>query len=140
MPSLHVNDKYEIPEEELEWSFARSGGPGGQNVNKVNSKAILRWTPDPRRLPPSVWRRLQQLGKRYLTNDGTFVIQSQEYRDREQNRTACQHRLLALVRTAWTPPKHRIPTRPTQASRRRRLEEKKRLSRKKQSRRDRDFD
>ncbi len=140
MDELRVNSRYAIRPEELQWSFARSSGPGGQNVNKVNSKAVLRWTPSPGSIPPAVWSRIREQGKRYLTSDGSLVVQCQVHRDQEQNKAECIDRLITLLRAAFVPPKRRRPTRPTAASRRRRLEEKRRLSQKKRTRRNRNFD
>ncbi|RMF38422.1 MAG: aminoacyl-tRNA hydrolase [Planctomycetota bacterium] len=140
MNDLRVNSRYALRPEEIHWSFARSSGPGGQNVNKVNSKAVLRWTPTPGSIPPSVWARIREQGKRYLTADGSLVIQCQVHRDQEQNKAECLDRLIALLRTAFVPPKRRLATRPTGASRRRRLDEKRRHSQKKRIRRQRNFD
>ncbi|MFN3192730.1 MAG: alternative ribosome rescue aminoacyl-tRNA hydrolase ArfB [Aureliella sp.] len=136
---IYINERYRIQEEELEWSFARSSGPGGQNVNKVNSKATMRWRPIKERLPYGVWNRFAALAKRYLTSDGDIVIQSQEHRDRPQNVEACRNRLAALLRQAWTPPRKRIKTKPSRASQRRRLDDKKRHSQKKEGRRRKDW-
>ena len=135
MSNIYVNDRLTIDEEELQWSYARSSGPGGQNVNKVNSKATLRWKPVSGRIPRVVWQRFCALAKRYVTSQGEVVIQAQEHRDRAQNMDACRSRLATLLRQAYVVPKRRIKTKPSQASRRRRLDEKKRLSQKKQSRR-----
>lgn len=135
MPDLIVNDQLEIPKEQLEWTFARSGGPGGQNVNKVNSKATLRWIPaDPPPLPPAAWKRFCREAKRYVTGDGHIVIQSQEHRDQLQNIQSCQQKLRALILSALTPPKRRIATKPTKGSRQRRLDAKQRRSDTKKSR------
>ncbi|MEM7557840.1 MAG: alternative ribosome rescue aminoacyl-tRNA hydrolase ArfB [Planctomycetota bacterium] len=135
MSDIYVNDRLTIAEEELDWSYARSSGPGGQNVNKVNSKATLRWKPSTGRIPRVVWQRFCGLAKRYVTSQGEVVIQAQEHRDRAQNMEACRSRLAALLKQAYVVPKRRIKTKPSQASRRRRLDEKKRNSEKKQSRR-----
>jgi ribosome-associated protein len=135
MSSLRITEHLEIPNEQLEWSFARSSGPGGQNVNKVNSKATLRWTPtDPPLLLPAAWKRFCRSAKRYLTSDGQIVIQSQEHRDQPQNIESCQQKLRTLLLAALTPPKRRIATKPTKASRQRRLDNKQRRSDKKKSR------
>ncbi|MEM7477054.1 MAG: alternative ribosome rescue aminoacyl-tRNA hydrolase ArfB [Planctomycetota bacterium] len=139
MSGIYVNDKLTIPEEDLQWSFARSSGPGGQNVNKVNSKATLRWTPKENSIPTSVWTRFKVLGKRYLTSDGSVLIQSQEHRDQPQNIEACRKRLAQMLRAAFVVPKRRRKTKPSLASKRRRLDEKKRHSQKKQSRRQKDW-
>lgn len=135
MPDLIINDKLEVPKEQLEWSFARSSGPGGQNVNKVNSKATLRWIPaDPPPLAPAAWKRFCRSAKRYMTSDGHIVIQSQEHRDQPQNIESCQQKLRTLLSAALTPPKRRIATKPTKGSRQRRLDAKQQRSDKKKSR------
>ncbi|MEZ6136254.1 MAG: alternative ribosome rescue aminoacyl-tRNA hydrolase ArfB [Pirellulaceae bacterium] len=135
MPGLQINDQIEIPEDQLQWSFARSSGPGGQNVNKVNSKATLRWNRQVGTLSGAAWMRFKKLAKRYLTSTDEVVIQSQEQRDQAQNVEACREKLRTLVLAALKPPKRRIATKPTAGSRRRRLDEKRKQSEKKQSRR-----
>jgi ribosome-associated protein len=123
---LSINDHIQIPDEEFQWSYSRSGGPGGQNVNKVASKAELRWnvigTPN---LAPDVKARLRaQLGRR-ITADGELVLTSQRYRDQGRNREDCLDKLRTMILQAATPPRPRKKTRPTRASHRRRLEAKK---------------
>lgn len=139
MPGIYVNDRLTIPEEELAWSFSRSSGPGGQNVNKVNSKATLRWKPSAGIVPRGAWNRFKVLAKRYVTAEGEVVIQSQEHRDQPQNVDACRRRLAALIRQALVVPKRRIKTKPSLSSQRRRLDDKKRNSQKKQSRQRKDW-
>jgi ribosome-associated protein len=139
MAGIKINSHLEIPEEQLEWSFARSSGPGGQNVNKVNSKATLRWTPSPDLLSVGAWKRFERNAKRYFTKEGDVVIQSQEHRDQLQNVQACRQKLEFLIKSSLTPPKRRVPTKPTKASRQRRLNEKRQVSDKKKSRGANDF-
>lgn len=139
MSGIYINERLTIPEEDLQWSFARSSGPGGQNVNKVNSKATMRWKPAEGCIPKSAWYRFRGLAKRYLTGDGEVVIQSQEHRDQPQNVEVCRKRLQALIRQSLVVPKRRIKTKPSRASQRRRLDDKKRHSDKKKSRGNRDF-
>jgi ribosome-associated protein len=134
MTGLPITDKLTIPEEQLQWSFARSSGPGGQNVNKVNSKATLRWLPVEGTLSMAAWNRFRRIAKRYLTSEGEVVIQSQEYRDQSQNIQACREKLRNMLLAAITPPKRRVATKPTKASRQRRLNNKQKLSDKKKSR------
>jgi ribosome-associated protein len=134
MTGLPITDKWTIPEEQLQWSFARSSGPGGQNVNKVNSKATLRWTPVHGTLSTAAWNRFLRVAGRYLTSEGEVVIQSQEYRDQPQNIQACRDKLRSMLVSAMTPPKRRVATKPTKASRQRRLDNKQKLSDKKKSR------
>jgi ribosome-associated protein len=134
MTGLPITDKWTIPEEQLQWSFARSSGPGGQNVNKVNSKATLRWTPLDGTLSTAAWNRFRRLASRYLTSEGEIVIQSQEHRDQLQNIQSCRDKLRNMLVAAITPPKRRVATKPTKASRQRRLDNKQKLSDKKKSR------
>jgi ribosome-associated protein len=126
---LVVNERVRIPEHELSWSFARAGGPGGQNVNKVESKAILRWdVPRSAALPDDVKQRLALQQKRFFTQDGGMIITSQRYRDQERNRGDCLDKLRALILQALTVPRKRRPTRPSRGSKLARLENKTRRS------------
>jgi ribosome-associated protein len=119
---LDINDRIRIPDEELSWSFVRSGGPGGQNVNKVASKAVLRWnlvaSPS---LPADVKARLQEQQRQRITNDGDLLVTSQRYRDQERNREDCEEKLRQMVLQALTPPKPRKKTKPTRGAKERRL-------------------
>jgi ribosome-associated protein len=135
MPALVIKEGLIIPEDQMSWTYVRSGGPGGQNVNKVSSKAVLRWQPPAEFLPPTAWARFLQSAKRYLTAEGEVVIASDEYRDQLRNAERSREKLRALLLTALVPPKRRIATRPTKGSKMRRLEDKRRSSEKKQSRR-----
>jgi ribosome-associated protein len=133
---LDINDRIRIPEEEFSWSFVRSGGPGGQNVNKVASKAVLRWnlTASPS-VPDDVKSRLRQRLPSRITNEGDLLITSQRYRDQERNRLDCLEKLREMVRAAAVPPKVRRKTKPTRGSRERRLADKRRRASIKSSRR-----
>jgi ribosome-associated protein len=135
MSALVIKEGLVIPEDQLRWSYARSSGPGGQNVNKVNSKATLRWQPPADFLPPAVWARFRKLADRYITAEGEVIITSDEYRDQLRNVHRSQDKLRVLLLTALVPPKRRIATKPTKSSRRRRLDDKRRESDKKQARR-----
>jgi ribosome-associated protein len=121
-----VTEQVQIPETELEWSFARSGGPGGQNVNKVASKAVLRWdvTSSPS-VPAEVKARFIAHNQGRMTTDGTFVVSSERTRSQLMNRQDCLDILTALLRTATKLPRRRKKTRPTRASKERRLQAKK---------------
>lgn len=124
-----------LPQDELHFTYARSSGKGGQNVNKVNSKAILKWNPSTSRaIPPPVKERfLARFGSR-LTGDGDIVIMSDEHRDQGRNVSECLSRLKDMLASVWRPPKVRRATKPTFGSRQRRLKAKKEHSEKKQNR------
>jgi ribosome-associated protein len=107
---------------EVEFSAVRAQGAGGQNVNKVSSAAHLRFDVRASSLPEDVKARLLALDDQRLSADGVFVIKAQEHRSLPMNRAAALARLQALVDAVAEPPKHRRPTRPTLASKRRRLE------------------
>ena len=112
-----------IPDEELEWKFIRSSGPGGQNVNKVASAAQLRFLlPQNTSLPVSARNRLRRLAGQKLIDDGSILFKSMSERSQEQNRRAALERLEAMIRASLVEPKIRKKTRPTYASRLRRLE------------------
>jgi ribosome-associated protein len=122
---LEINNHIRIPDEEFSWSFVRSGGPGGQNVNKVASKAVLRWNlANSPSLPEDVKLRLREQQRHRITNEGDFLISSQRYRDQERNRLDCLDKLRALVLQATVVPKVRKKKKPTRASRERRLKTK----------------
>jgi ribosome-associated protein len=133
---LFVSPRVKIPLSEIQFTFARSGGPGGQNVNKVNSKAVLRW---PVVSSPSLpWdvraRFMTQYGSR-LTLEGELIITSQKHRDQASNVNDCLEKLKQLLMSVATPPVPRRPTRPTLGSEIRRTETKRVNAIKKQQRR-----
>ena len=123
---LQLTPSLIIPDAELRLSFARSSGPGGQNVNKVSSKAILHFniTASPS-LPPDVRQRFIENFRSRLTTSGEVVIHSEEYRDQPRNIEACYDKLRAMITAVLRPPKKRRATRPTKGSKVRRLKEKK---------------
>lgn len=133
---LVINERIQIPDEEIEFTYARSGGPGGQNVNKVASKAQLRWKPGTSSivLPFGVLDRMKASFPSRFTVEGEIVIQSQNYRDQERNRQECLEKLAAMIRDNLQPPRLRKKTKPTYGSQLRRMEEKKRQSVRKQNR------
>ena len=118
-----------LDESEVRLDFVRSSGPGGQNVNKVATAAQLRF--DVRRspsLPDGVRERLIHLAGRRITEDGVLIITAQRFRTQERNRQDALDRLIELIRAAAVPPVPRRPTKPTAASKRQRLESKRRRS------------
>ena len=133
---LEISAHIRIPDEEFSWSFVRSGGPGGQNVNKVASKAVLRWnaaaSPS---IPDEIKARLQQQQHRRISGDGDLLITSQRYRDQERNRLDCLDKLAEMIRAAAVVPKTRRKTKPSRGARERRLSAKKHRSTLKSSRR-----
>jgi ribosome-associated protein len=125
MAKLAVTPTIEIDESELDFAFVRASGPGGQNVNKVETAAQLRF--DIRSsgsLDERVKWRLERLGGSRVTNDGVLVIFAQSFRSQDRNRQDAISRLFALITDAAERPKPRIKTRPTHASRKRRVEAK----------------
>jgi len=131
-----ISDTLTIPDDELIFTFARSGGPGGQNVNKVASKAVLRWNLEANTsLPADVKARLRALVANRLTVEGELVIQAQRFRDQGKNVEDCLMRLRELVLRALQPPRPRKKTKPTRGSQQRRLATKKHQSERKARRR-----
>jgi len=133
---LEVSPGLRVPRAEFTFTFARSSGAGGQNVNKVNSKAVLRWdlaaSPG---LPPGVRARfLARFGSR-VTREGELVLASEEHRDQARNVEACLRKLVEMLRAVEHPPRPRKKTRPSAGQKRRRLADKQHLKTKKALRR-----
>jgi ribosome-associated protein len=126
---IRITETISIDESEIEESFVRSSGPGGQNVNKLSTAVQLRF--DVRRspsLPNDVAIRLMQLAGRRVTKDGVLVLIAQNQRTQERNRAEALERLIELIREAAVKPVPRRATKPTKASKQKRIEGKKRRS------------
>jgi ribosome-associated protein len=134
-----ITPRIAIDEQELTEDFVHASGPGGQNVNKLSTAVQLRF--DVRRspnLPDDVRARLEKLAGRRLTRDGVLIITAQRFRTQERNRRDAEERLIQVLREAAVPPKSRRPTRPTLASKERRLAAKSHRSRVKVERKQQD--
>ncbi len=122
---IQVTPAISIDENELQFDYIRASGPGGQNVNKVSSAVQLRFdvlqSPS---LPAEVRARLARLAGKRLTSEGVLVIDARRFRTQEQNRQDAANRLVELIRQAAHKPKRRVATRPTAASKQKRLEAK----------------
>ncbi len=133
---LTVNAQIAIPLAEFHFSFSRSSGPGGQNVNKVNTKVTLRWDiSNSPSLPEAVRERFCSRFHRRITKSGEFVMHSQRFRDQGRNVADCLGKLRELLLQVAAPVKVRRKRRPSRASIERRLNDKRRLAAKKQRRR-----
>jgi ribosome-associated protein len=133
---LVVTPELIIPAAELELSYARSAGPGGQNVNKVSTKAVLRWraaaTPS---LPDDVRGRFVERHGNRINAAGELVLSADEHREQSRNVAACYERLRQMIMAVLLPPRRRVKTRPSRAAVQRRIESKQRRSETKQRRR-----
>lgn len=136
MSSVVINDRIQIPADELHWTSVRSQGPGGQNVNKVNSKVVLRWhVAATEAIPTAAKERLLHAPGVTITSEGWLILTSQRGRNRPDNLQDCLQKLRVLVLTAVKEPKTRRATRPTFGSQLRKRKDKDQLTRKKQLRR-----
>ena len=133
---LEVDGRIQIPDSEFTFAFSRSGGPGGQNVNKVCSKALLTWdaTRSPS-IPQDVRERFLMRYPRRMNKDGMLLITSQRYRDQSRNTQDCLNKLVELLLSVAVAPTKRRATGPSRGAKQRRLNDKHVRSDKKQSRR-----
>jgi ribosome-associated protein len=125
---LRISRDIVIDENDFDISFVRASGPGGQNVNKLSTAAQLRYDIGRAQLAPDVHERLVRIAGQRLTKDGVVVIHAQRFRTQERNRQDAIDRLTAMLREASVRPTPRRATKPTYASKQRRLEGKKRRS------------
>ena len=133
---IKITDSIYINESEVKESFIRSSGPGGQHVNKVATAVQLRFNAKySGNISAKVYKRLRAIAGSKLTEDGILIIVSREHRSQSQNRRVALDKLISLLQQAAKKPKHRTPTRPSQASVEKRLRNKRLQSEKKKSRR-----
>ena len=122
---LEINNRLKIPLREFDFQFSRSSGAGGQNVNKVNTKATLRWdVAKTGSLPEEVRRRFLDKFRRRITLEGELVMSSQRFRDQGRNGADCIEKLRVMIEEVAQRPKRRSATKPTRGSKERRLKEK----------------
>jgi len=129
---LEISARLRIPAREFSFSFARSSGPGGQNVNKVNSKAILHWNLDSSpSVPGDVRDRFRESFGNRMDQEGNVVIASDKFRDQQRNMDDCKEKLAQMLREVAVPPKKRKATKPTRGAKERRIKSKKETSERK---------
>jgi ribosome-associated protein len=133
--TLEVNSAIRIPLDEFEFTYARSSGPGGQNVNKVNSKAVLHWAvASSPSIPDAVRERFLSRYHQRITTEGALVLSSERYRDQPRNVDDCLEKLREMLEAVARPPTRRRKTKPTRGSVERRLKDKKSQAQRKQRR------
>ncbi len=132
---IEIEPNIRVADRELRFSFVRSSGPGGQNVNKVNSKAVLRWSvATSGGLPEGVRGRFSARYRSRINDAGELVLTSERYRDQPRNEEDCRQKLRDMLLAVARPPKRRRKTKPTKASIERRHDQKRTRSRKKEQR------
>ena len=122
---IRIVDDIFIDDSDIKEVFIRSGGPGGQHVNKVSTAVQLRFDIKGSKLPHDIKDRLVRIGGRRVTDDGILIISSRGFRKRELNRVDAADKLIALIRKACERPRRRVKTKPSRAKREKRIEEKK---------------
>lgn len=136
---LTINDKISIPDEEFRFTYSRSSGPGGQNVNKVASKVTLHWGVNSAHVPDDVRARFRARFESRINRQGQLVITSQRFRDQVKNIADCLDKLREMLLGVVVAPKKRKPTKRTRGSQERRLREKHERSQRKDNRRSSDW-
>lgn len=132
---LYINERISIPDDQFEFTFARSSGPGGQNVNKVSSKAVMRWNvTETNSISEPLRQRFLARYRNRIAKDGCIVLHGQKYRDQARNMDDCKLRIKAMILDVVAPPMKRRPTKPSRGAQKRRLQSKKQNSEKKQGR------
>ncbi len=134
LDDIVINDQLTIPRNECEISFAKSGGPGGQNVNKLNTKVYLRWHLADSKCDVVLLDRIHQKCHSYITEKGDLLLCSEKFRTQEKNLTDCVEKLQAILKAALVIPKQRKKKKISKASKEKRLQEKKQQSKKKKNR------